>query len=108
STAAASGWFYTVSVRNATSSTIDEMVIFYQRSGIDGQTLALETDVGPGEVRVLNLGACDLMQSYVLGCFIDGARVATLPESGNLPAASASALNPEDTLPCTDFWTITE
>lgn len=65
-----------------------------------------EEDVAPGQMVVFALGVCNLMRSYVIACMVGDDIVAKLPETGELTAANASALNPTDTLECADSWVI--
>ena len=60
----------------------------------------------PGDIAEFLLGLCRDVESYVIGFFIGDDLVAQHPPSGNLTPQLASVLNPTDTDPCADSWSI--
>ncbi len=101
-------WLYSVAVGNATTDTFEEIVIMYKRSNESGIVYLTEENVAPGEIRLFTLGLCSVMESYVIGFYLNGTLAFNFPPTGNLTPAGASALKPEDTLPCGDAWVIEE
>jgi hypothetical protein len=100
-------WIYTVTVTNSTPEFFDQVVIFYKRVGLNGVVFLQETGFVPGDIRIFRLGVCKDMESYALGFFQGEDMVARLPDEGsNMTAALASQINPTDTDPCADSWTI--
>jgi len=99
-------WLYTVTVRNNTTDTFTEIVVFYARTNETGVVYLSHREVPPGKVVVFNLGVCKLVRSYTVGFFLGEDLVAKFPETGELTAENASQLNPGDTLRCADSWVI--
>lgn len=102
-------WLYTVTVRNNTTTTWTEIVIFYKPSTLaEGVVYLSHRDVAPGRVVVFSLGVCKDMVSYVVGCFLGEDLLVKLPSSGELTPANAGQLNPTDEFRCADSWVIEE
>jgi|SRR4051812_34253605 hypothetical protein len=98
-------WHYTVTFTNRTTDVFDEVVIFYSTPG-GAISMVKETNLQPGNRRVLDLGVCSQMVSYNLGVFIGTTMVAKFPETGSMTRELASQLNPTDRFLCEDSWFI--
>ena len=72
---------YVVRFANMTSTTFDEVVVFYKRKFLPGVVYLNHIGLIPGEVTEFELGLCYLMESYVIGVFIGDDLVAQLPRS---------------------------
>jgi hypothetical protein len=101
---------YVVRFVNQTTTTFDEVWIFYKRKGQNGVVSLNKNGLLPGEVTDFELGPCQYMESYVIGVFIGEDLVAQLPApgDGNMTPERASQLNPLDVDPCSDIWEIFE
>jgi|SwirhisoilCB1_FD_contig_21_8816734_length_536_multi_3_in_0_out_0_1 hypothetical protein len=101
---------YVVRFSNMTSTTFDEVVVFYKRKSLSGVVFLNKIGLIPGEVTEFNLGFCYLMESYVIGLFINSELVAQLPAAGdgNMTPERASQFDPSDIDPCVDSWSIWE
>jgi hypothetical protein len=99
-------WIYTVNIRNLSTDTFDEIALFLKRRNQDGVVFFANRGVAPGATAQYLLGLCRDVESYVVGFFIDDVRVAKFPDMGNITPELASLLNPTDTDPCADSWSI--
>ena len=97
---------YTMTLRNATTTTFDEVVIFYKRSGIDGVTFMGIDAFEPGQMYVFPMGAAQGLTSYVVGVFKGGSLAARLPQSGEMTPAKAAQIDPFRPNAYTDAWAI--
>ena len=101
---------YVVRFANMTSTTFDEVVVFYKRKFLPGVVYLNHIGLIPGEVTEFELGLCYLMESYVIGVFISDDLVAQLPAAGtgNMTPERAHQVDPTDIDPCVDSWSIFE
>lgn len=101
---------YTVRVINSTSTTFDEVVIFYKNKSLNGVVFLHKVGLIPNEVYDFEFSFCYLMESYVIGFFIGEDLVAQLPGpgQGNMTPERASQLDPSDIDKCVDSWEIYE
>ena len=97
---------YTMTLRNATTTTFDEVVIFYKRSGIDGVTFMGIDAFEPGQMYVFPMGAAQGLTSYVVGVFKGGSLAARMPQSGEMTPAKAAQADPFRPNAYTDAWAI--
>ena len=87
-------WLYTVTVRNDTTDTFTEIVIFYKRKNADGVVYLSQREVTPGEIRIFSLGVGNLMESYVIGLFIGEDIVGKLPPTGEAQCRGSERAQP--------------
>lgn len=98
---------YTLTLRNATTVTFSEVVVFFKRKNLSGVTFSGLQSFQPGEIDVLPLGAATDMISYSVGFFDGGSLVARIPEDGGeMTPAKAAQLDPARLNEYTDAWVI--
>jgi hypothetical protein len=100
-------WLYTVTARNDTGITLDQVVVFYKRVGLTGVVFLAAENVEHGDLAVFTMGVCKHMESYVIAGMVDDTIVTKPPAPGDLTPTRASAINPTDTFRCADSWVLT-
>jgi len=102
-------YIYTVSIRNTTVETFDEVVLFYKRLGLEGVVFLGTTGFKPGDRIIFPLGMCGGMVSYAVGLFKGGTLLATIPNPQDGAAMTpdlAANLDPARPDACTDAWAV--
>jgi len=106
-TEAAEGQFYAVLLRNNTDVTLTVTIAFVTSTSPD--VLQNTKGLPPQETIPFILGGsgqCDQLRAYVIVVLFEGQQVLRIPESGAMTPQLASEVNPSDTEPCIDAWTI--
>lgn len=99
---------YTVVVSNMTDETVDEVLVFFQKSGETTVHVRTKDSLSTNAAHVLDLESCGQMSRYVLGVFRDRRLAARLGRPGGLTPADIDGLAPSSSHPCSDSWSIAD